>query len=385
MRAAAVALLIALLPAALRAQASGPPSAVGVPSDVSGRVVKPGDSSMVAVPNAWVTLHRVGSDRAGPLDSVRTKADGSYRFQYTPSGNADAVYFVSAMFDGIAYFSSPLTTRSVSGEDAEIAVFDTTSRNPKLRVRGRHLVIAAPGSEGQRMVVEVFELSNDTTLTFVASGSRPVWTTALPRGFGNFSVGQSDVAAEAVLARKDRAELFAPFSPGVKQLSFTYALPKDAFPLEVRLPGPADVVEVLVEEPGATVSGDGVADQGPVQVQGRTFHRFFAQNLNDAMLRVAIPVSDTGSWPRAMTIPIGVVSAAMLASLAWFASRKRRPAAIPVRSGERERLARAIAELDEAMETRERPTDEERVAYTEQRAALAAQLATTLAREGGRS
>ena len=94
---------------------------------VRGRIVTPRDSAMRAVPNAWVTLHRVASDRAGPLDSVRTGADGGYAFTYRPSGAANAIYFVSVQHDGIAYFSSPFRDAVVAGEKAEVTVFDTTS------------------------------------------------------------------------------------------------------------------------------------------------------------------------------------------------------------------------------------------------------------------
>ena len=63
---------------------------------VAGRVVRPGVEAFEPVSGTWVTLHRVGRDRAGPLDSARTASDGSYRFGYTPSGAPDAIYFVSA-------------------------------------------------------------------------------------------------------------------------------------------------------------------------------------------------------------------------------------------------------------------------------------------------
>ena len=100
-----------LLPAAAAAQAPLPqaplpqgttaaPAQAAAPSGsrtVAGRVVRPGVEAFEPVSGTWVTLHRVGRDRAGPLDSARTASDGSYRFGYTPSGAPDAIYFVSAM------------------------------------------------------------------------------------------------------------------------------------------------------------------------------------------------------------------------------------------------------------------------------------------------
>jgi len=58
--------------------------------------VKPGGDSVVAVANAWVTLHRVGTDHAGPVDSTHTSASGHYVFHYKRTGATDAIYFVSS-------------------------------------------------------------------------------------------------------------------------------------------------------------------------------------------------------------------------------------------------------------------------------------------------
>src|SRR5687768_6034196 len=72
---------------------------------VEGQVVRPGARDMLPVPNVWVTLHRVGSDRAAPLDSVRADAAGKYTFEYRRTGDESAIYFASASYGGIAYFT----------------------------------------------------------------------------------------------------------------------------------------------------------------------------------------------------------------------------------------------------------------------------------------
>ena len=102
-------------------------AAAPVDQRVEGQVVRPGARDMLPVPNIMVTLHRVGSDRAGPLDSMRADAQGRFAFSYQRSGDSSAVYFVSAIYGGIAYFTPPLKDSIVKGEDAEIAVYDTSS------------------------------------------------------------------------------------------------------------------------------------------------------------------------------------------------------------------------------------------------------------------
>ena len=70
--------------------------------------MRPGVRSMDPVSGAWVVLHRVGPDSAGPLDSIQSDSRGRYSFNYVRTGSEDAIYFVSASYDGIAYFTPPL-------------------------------------------------------------------------------------------------------------------------------------------------------------------------------------------------------------------------------------------------------------------------------------
>src|SRR5690349_19690226 len=139
-----------------------------------------------------VVLHRVGPDRAGPLDSMLTDARGRYHFRYAPSGSSEAIYFVSASYDGIAYFSTPLHDEVTRGDDAQITVFDTTSGPVPIHALGHHIIVGAPDSHGEREAVEVFELGNDSSVTRVTGGTdRPVWQVRLPLGAASAKVNPS--------------------------------------------------------------------------------------------------------------------------------------------------------------------------------------------------
>ncbi|MFY7923398.1 MAG: hypothetical protein ACOVSI_13400, partial [Gemmatimonas sp.] len=114
-------------------------SAQTISRAVEGRVRRPmrsgGDSTgMGPASQVWVTLHRVGKDTAGPIDSVKSDAAGRYRFTYAPFGTPDAVYFASTTYGGIAYFTAPLRSAKAVGDETEITVFDTTSRTFPLSI-----------------------------------------------------------------------------------------------------------------------------------------------------------------------------------------------------------------------------------------------------------
>jgi hypothetical protein len=368
---------------------------------VAGRVLLPapdveGDSSAtVVVPDVWVTLHRVAPDLAGPLDSMRTGRDGSYRFQYRTTGTDDAIYFVSAVYGGIAYFTNPLRTADTRSPEADIAVFDTTTRAFPLTVRGRHLIVGSLDSTGSRTVVEVFELSNDSSLTIVATDAadaQPTWRVALPRVARDVKAGQGDLPADAFVQSEGEVALYAALPPGLKQLSVSYSVPGNAFPLPFSIADGAVVLEVLLEEPDASVVGANLVAAEPVALEGRQFQRFLAQDVRAGdSITVRAPGDADGGSRLYVTVLLGAIALLMLTTLLRAGARKQRPyGEAPLRAmapapelPTPERLAREIADLDAAFAAQANPSDAVRDAYEKRRAELADVLREELA-AGGR-
>jgi hypothetical protein len=351
---------------------------------VTGRVLRPAGESMRGVEGAWVVLHRVGTDRSGPLDSARTARDGGFVIRYTPSGSGNAIYFVSATHDGIAYFSPPLDTAR-AGDDAELAVFDTTSAPVPIHVRGRHVVVAASEDDGTREIVEVYELANDSSLTRVAAGNVPVWSAVLPDGASNIRVGQSDLSDDAIRTDSGRVRVYAPLAPGIKQLSYAYRVHARAFPLSLLVEAQGGVLEVLLEEPNATAVAPGLQRVDPVTVESRTFNRFLAQEVaQGGVLRIDVPRAPLRGRRAWIVATVASFAAAMTLLLLRAARSAKRANRISVRPKtpppERpvQRLAREIAELDARVENAPSLSDDDRAAYARRRAVLKSELASVL-------
>ena len=364
------------------------------PRQVSGRVLVQRDSAAAPVGGAWVTLHRVADDSSGPLDSTRTDARGGFTFRYRPFGSDEAIYFVSTRYGGVAYFTRPLRGARVSGQEAEIDVFDTTSTAVRATVRGRHLIVSAPSPNGTRDVVEVFELSNDTSVTAI---ERPgtnagVWSTAVPTAARRFEVRAGEVPSDALVLAANRAVLHMPLAPGLKQIAFSYTLADDDFPLTVTAEAATGVLEVLVEDAHGTASGGRLLAVAPVVVEGRSFRRFLAQDV-PAKTRIVVDVPRAQpAWVR-WIVPgvLALVGIGMVGALAWSwrrrAPRRASPAATPVRAAphvaappsEADAIARQIAALDDAFADVEAPDAVARETYEHDRAALKSRLAAALA------
>jgi hypothetical protein len=376
--------LAAVLLAAPAVRAQLPvPDAPPVDAVAAGRVVTPGREREIGIPGVMVTVHRVGPDSAGALDSARTDAGGRYTIRYRRFGSDQAVYFAAALHHGIAYFSSPLRGVRANADDAEITVFDTTSGPVPLTVQGHHLVVSAPKPDGGRDIVEVYELSNDSTVTLVGRDSlAAVWSAPIPHDAIGFVAGQGDVSPITLERRGDRVTLAAAFGPGVKQLSYSYTLPPGAFPLTFAHERFVGVFEVLLEEPGAQVRSANLRSMGEVTTQGRRFKRFLAQSApKGETVRVDVPVTSAGTRTRVLVGLAIAIALAMIATLARALLRRAprgRTASAPTESVTS--LAAAIAALDARRDAGDGTLDD--ATYTRERAALKAQLAASLAERG---
>jgi hypothetical protein len=357
---------------------------------VDGRVVRGTREGQQPVANQWVVLHRVGPDRAGPLDSTRTAANGRFSIRYRESGDTSALYFASTSYGGVAYFTSPLRAPVVRGDDATLTVFDTTSGPVAIKVGGRHVIVGAVQPNGRRSVGEVYDLENDSTVTLVARDSMsPLWRTQLPAQALEFQVNTSGgLAPGAVSQRGSSVGLFAPLSPGIRQFAFTYELPSNAFPLTLPIDRATGVLEVLVQDPSARVDGVKLRETAPVSADGRTFRRFLGQDLSaGTAIRIDIPHLIGAEREKVYFGVAAALLAAMVVALVVAARRSvfRRPlaaASLPVARELRSHgLMRELAALDEEFEKIASPDDATRAEYQAKRAALKSQFAEAIAEE----
>lgn len=358
---------------------------------VEGLVRRPvrggGDSTgMGPVAGQWVTLHRVARDGAGPLDSVRSDAAGRYRLRYRPSGAADAVYFASVTYAGIAYFTAPLKEALATGDAAEITVFDTTSRALPIAIKGRHVIVGAVDSTRTHTVIEVFELANDelaTRVTADSAGAAPTWSIAIPASARDVRVGDGEISPEAFATDRGRVLVYAPIAPGIKQFSFSYRVPADAFPVRMEAADGAVVLEVLVEAPQASVTGASLAAVAPVTLEGRNFRRFLAQDVRPGSgFVIEVPAGGITTRNGFIAALLAGIGCLMLLALTRAMRRRGAEQAAALAKAEApplpDRLAQEVAALDARFAREAEPSEAVRRAYERRRAELTAALAAAL-------
>jgi hypothetical protein len=296
-------------------------SAQGALRTLTGRVVRLSGSATQPVAGAWVTLHRVGPDRSSPLDSMRSGKAGEFRFDFRPAGDTSAVYFAATQYAGIAYFTAP-GRASATRLGGEISVFDTTSALVPLSITSRHIIVAAPDTGDGRDVLELFVVSNSGDRTLVTSRARQsTFEIPLPPRAIDPRVAEGDVPAEAMTFGGGVARVSAPLAPGTKRISFTYRLPANTEPIAIAPSGAADLVEVLVEDAEASVTGAGLKEEAPTSADGRTFRRFTGEKFaGGAAISIVAPSGTTRSLPVVGGL---VVAAALVMGGALVASARR--------------------------------------------------------------
>ncbi len=360
---------------AIAASGATTPAAAQVQVLAAGHVLRARAADSIPLAGARVVLHRVGREEQGPVDSTLADARGHFAFRFT--ADTTAIYLLSARHDGITYFASPVHTNPERPDTAiELIVSDTSSRG-QVTMAARHIVISAPDDHGARPVVEVIILHNGgATALAAADSTRPAWAVRVPRAAAGVTAGEGDFSAAAVRPLGDSVGIFAPIAPGDKQLVLQYALPGDVGRVAFAFDEPVPLVNLMLEEKAARVSGGLVAKPDSETIQGRGFGRWEGPVRSGDVITVRLPHAlRLGGW--ALVALVGALALG-LAAVSWRVLRHPAQASGTDSVGA---LVDALARLDNAHAARGLPVGApEHAAYEAERAALKARLTSLLAR-----
>jgi len=364
------------------------PLAAAAQSRAAGRVMRVSGRDTLPVGGIAVVLHRVGERVQGPVDTVVAGPSGRFFFRF--SADTTAAYLLSARFGGIEYFSQPVATNPARPDTAVVVIVADTSSTTPVLVKQRTLLVSAPDESGTRTVLDWFVLSNPGQLTRVAPDTiRSAWGTPIPPEAQNVELADnrmSQFSPEALVFRGDSALIFAPLSPGDKELMLQYRIPGTLRRFVIPAERVGDSIFVMMEERGGRVATGGFAATDSQMLDGRAFQRWAGTHRQSGDLAVVLPAALLSS--RQLLAALVAAVGAGFALLAWVFIRRRRggspQAATP--NPDPSFLADGIARLDERFLGREAETPPpEWARYQTERARLLAQLQSALATRGPRS
>lgn len=329
-----------------------------------------------------MVVHRIGRSSQGPIDTIRSDTRGRFRVALVP--DTAALYLLSVRYQGIEYFSAPVRADPRRPDTAlALLVADTSSTAP-VGLAERTLLIGRPDASGSRTVLDWLVLVNRGERTRVAPDAlRPSWGSALPEaardvGLAELPLGQ--FSPDAVTFRGDSVLVFAPISPGRKELILQYRIPGRLRRFVAPTPA-ADSVFVLLEDPDARVDRPPLVRGGGQSLEGRTFSRWSGGLGSESSLTISFPAPG----PSPGLLLAGLLALAGLGFLA-LGLRRLRPRAGWAEGPNPVALADAIARLDlEVEEAGPALSEAARLRYGEERARLQALLARALAASRRRS
>jgi len=327
-------------------------------------------------------LHQVGPTLQAPVDTVLAGPGGKFDVRFR--SDTSALFLLSVRYQGIEYFSAPI--RGLPGKpdtSLVIIVADTSSAAP-VSVAERTLLVGRPDQSHSRMVIDWLVLSNPGERTRVSpDSSRATWSVPLPEGVQQVSLADaslSQFSPDAVGFRGDSVQVFAPISPGRKELVLQYRIAGGLQRVAVPAPG-TDSVFVLLEEPEAGVEPASLIRTEGQQIEGRAFGRWGGVLGSAREFTLVLPGPGLSSR---VVLPV-LLGTAILAFFALALARAR-GRAVPVETPDPIALADRIARLDqERAEAGAAWPPERDAAYRAERARLKAQLERALATPPRRS
>ncbi len=333
-----------------------------------------------AFAGARVTLHRVGTDGSGPLDSLLARADGTFHFTLPSVPNPeveDVIYFASVVHDGVNYFGPAIHLAVQLDTLYEIRVYDTETApadGAPLQVQARYTLLEP--ATGFWTATDLLQVINAGEHTLVPAAGGATWTYPLPEGASDLEVGGDQMTPDVVTLVNGRIRVTSSIPPGVREYVVRYRVP-DPF-VTFELPGFTGEMELLVKEPAPPMVVGGLVAAPPVEMEPGTVYRRFVE---DSLLGASIVVTKGEGEALLPTrwFAVGLALVLALAALYSVLFPKVEAAAAPAAGSlarlnpfeRRQLLLLQVARLDDSRDRGELTADEE---WATRRRALLEQL-----------
>jgi hypothetical protein len=306
-----------------------------------------------------VVLHRVGPDASGPIDSVRTGAQGSFRFRLpgVPDPATEEVWFASVAREGVNYFGPLIATAAQLDSLYVVRAYDTApapAGGAALEIAARYILLEEVPNAGWT-ATDLIHVRQTGERTLVAAPGGATFVYPLPEGATDLEIGGNQMTPDAATLAGGSLRVSSAIPPGEREFVVRYRLP-DPF-LRLTLPGRTGEIELLVKEPAPPLEVEGLEGAQPVEMEpGVTYRRFAGANVAD----LALVVREGEGAPLVPTRWLAVGLALLLASAALYGVLRPHPqvagaaaAPAPARAvvtpfERRQRLLLEVARLDEA-------------------------------------
>ena len=191
--------------------------------------------------------------------------DEQGRFSFRDAGGDDALWFLSAAYEGVNY------VQQLSDGPNEIAVYETTDSDTALSVVSHHIIVYT----AEKRVRQILIVENTGIRTFrTGEGHGHGLEVFLPDGVTDVREGPQGLHTHGeIVVNPD------PVRPGHSQLLFAFDMPASGR-LSQTVSYPTGTVDVFVTPPEADVSTGALQDRGEDTFGQHSFRRFSGAGFN---------------------------------------------------------------------------------------------------------
>jgi hypothetical protein len=261
-----------------QAQDAGTSSGAGV---LDGQVTNGTDGGPEIGAGVPVALHiyEAGNESAS-LETV-TDANGAFRFEGLDT-NPDLEYWPEATYLGVSY-SNDTPYQFSSGEtklNAALTVYETTEDDSAITLDSAHFIMESYGQVLR--ISEIHLYGNTGDRTYIghadAEGQRTTVFIPLPDGAVGLAFDE-ETAADRFIEVDGGIQDTEPVVPGqetsLAYFSYHLVVSGTQVPLDRRFSYPVTTLNILVAQPGLSLSSDQLQDMGLQSFQGQNYG-FFA-------------------------------------------------------------------------------------------------------------
>jgi hypothetical protein len=258
-----------------------------------------------------VVLHVYQGEAEIETRETTTGADGGFQFQGLDTG-PDLEYWPEALYQD-AFFTSAESLR-FDGEQtvlsATITVYETTQDDSDIRLDSVHVIAESFGEVLRISEIHLFGNGGDRAFIGNPGDSEQGMTVFIPLPENAVGLSFGEGVDEDLYVQVEGGLMGTePVPPGTETalafFSYHLMVTGDSVPLEQRFAYPVTNLNMLVAQPGLTLSSDQLQSRGLELFQGRQYELYATQNLGpETPLAVEfIPMAGSSGEPGTEEVP----------------------------------------------------------------------------------
>ncbi len=220
-----------------------------------------------------IILHTIEGNAEGEMFTTQADSQGRYTFTNLSTDHAVA-YVVEGSYQDVPYFSQPNVFRPDNAEvTLDLDVYELGNDGTGIRMNRMNYILSFAHEELR--VIQFMPLSNDNNQTYVGDNGQ-TFAFSLPAEAHNVSFRNAaeERFTETAAGYVDTQPIYPGEETSAIVVEYTIPYQEDNLTLEQIIPADINVLNVLLQDLGATLSSEQLQFEENLQFEGNDFARY---------------------------------------------------------------------------------------------------------------